>query len=117
MNSLCVVLRKPPYGSVDAAEAVRHALGGLTEDVEVKLLLVDGGVNVARKGQDTAGTAYASVEEGIRDCIGMGAEVFADALSLKLHVLSPDDVMNGVKIVDSLTISAIIRKSSQVMIF
>ncbi len=117
MHSLCVILRKSPYGSVDAAEAIRHALGGVTEEVEVKLLLVDGGVNAARKGQDTGSTAYASVEEGIRDCIDMGAEVFADALSLKLNTLSPDDVMDGVKIVDSLAISVIIRKSSQVMIF
>lgn len=117
MNSLCVMLRKPPYGSVDAAEAVRHALCGVTEDLEVKLLLVDGGVNAARKQQDTTGSGYASVEEGIRDCIDMGAEVFADALSLKLNALSPEDIMEGVQTVNSHAIAALIRESSQVMIF
>lgn len=117
MSSLCVVLRKPPYGSVEGAEAVRHALGGITEDLPVKMLLVDGGVNAARKGQDMSDTGYASLEEGIRDCIEMGAEVYADALSLKLHAMSPDDVIEGVLIVDSHAISAIIGESLQVMIF
>lgn len=117
MNSLCVMLRKPPYGSVDAAEAVRHVLGGVTEELPVKLLLVDGGVNAARKGQDTTGSGYASVEEGVRDCIDMGAEVFADALSLKLHALPPEDLTEGVQIIDSHAIAALIRESSPVMIF
>ena len=117
MSSLCVVLRRPPYGSVEAAEAVRHALGGITEDLPVKMLLIDGGVNAARKGQDMSDTGYASVEEGIRDCIDMGAEVYADALSLKLHSLSAGDVIESVQIIDSRAISAIIGESAHVMIF
>lgn len=117
VKSFGVLLRKPPYGSVEAAEAVRHALGGITEELEVKVILLDGGVNAARKNQDPAGTEYSSIEEGIRDCIDMGAEVFADELSLKQHALPTRDVIDGVQIADSQGIAAIIRGCSQVMIF
>jgi sulfur relay (sulfurtransferase) DsrF/TusC family protein len=50
MNSVCIILRKPPYGTVDAAEAVRHALGGVIEELAVRLILLDAGVH--------AGTEY-----------------------------------------------------------
>ena len=49
MGSVSIILRRPPYGSVDASEAIRHALGGIIEEMEVKLILVDGGVAAARK--------------------------------------------------------------------
>jgi len=32
MGSISIVLRKAPYGTTDAAEAIRHALGGATEE-------------------------------------------------------------------------------------
>ncbi len=52
MGSISIILRRPPYGTVDAPEAIRHALGGITEDMAVRLILVDGGVTAAKKGQD-----------------------------------------------------------------
>jgi sulfur relay (sulfurtransferase) DsrF/TusC family protein len=76
VNSISVILRRLPYGTVDASEAVRHALGGITEDMAVKLILVDGGVAVAKKGQNTNSTEYLNMESGIIDCIDMGAEVY-----------------------------------------
>lgn len=114
---ISIILRRPPYGTVDASEAIRHALGGVTEDVEVKLVLVDGGVNAARKGQDTSGTSYSSIEEGIRDCIDMGVEVYVDKASLKEEYIEPDRLIDGVKIVNSHEIAEIIKTSELTMIF
>jgi len=74
MGSISIILRRPPYGTVDASEAIRHSLCGLTEGMSVKLILVDGGVNTAKKGQNTASTEYLNMEAGIIDCIDMGAD-------------------------------------------
>lgn len=115
--NISIILRRPPYGTVDASEAIRHALGGVTEDVEVKLILVDGGANAARKGQDTSGTPYSSIEEGIRDCIDMGVEVYVDKASLKEEYVEPDKLVDGVKIVNSHEIAEIIKSSELTMIF
>ncbi len=114
---ISIILRRPPYGTVDASEAIRHALGGVTEDVEVRLVLVDGGLNAARKGQDTSGTPYSSIEEGIRDCIDMGVEVYVDKASLKEEYVEPDRLIDGVKIVNSHEIAEIIKSSELTMIF
>lgn len=117
MGSISIILRRPPYGSVDAPEAIRHALGGITEDMSVKLILVDGGVNAAKKGQDTSNTEYSSIESGIKDCIDMGVDVYADKTSIKDKHLEKDDIIDGVIIANSSEIAEIINESDTTMIF
>ncbi len=117
MGSIGIILRRPPYGTVDAPEAIRHALGGIIEDMAVKLILVDGGVNAAKKGQDTSNTEYSSIESGIRDCIDMGADVYADKTSIKEEHLENDDIIDGVIIANSSEIAEIINESDTTMIF
>jgi len=117
MESIGIILRRPPYGTVDAPEAIRHALGGITEDMSVRLILVDGGVNTARKDQDTSGTEYLSAEEGIRDCIDMGAVVYVDKASLKEESLEKDALIEGVVIATGSEIAGIIAETDTIMIF
>lgn len=117
MGSISIILRRPPYGSVDAPEAIRHALGGITEDMSVKLILVDGGINAAKKGHDISDTEYLSIESGIRDCIDMGVDVYADKTSLRDEHLEGDDIIEGVIVANSSEIAEIIKESDTTMIF
>ena len=117
MESIGIILRRPPYGTVDAPEAIRHALGGIVEDMSVRLILVDGGVNTARKNQNTSGTDYLSAEEGIRDCIDMGAMVYVDRASLKEESLENGDIIEGVVIATGSEIAGIIAETDTIMIF
>ena len=117
MDSISIILRRPPYGTVDTSEAVRHALGGITEDMAVKLILVDGGVNTAKKGQDTDSTEYLNMGSGIIDCIDMGAEVYVDKMSMEEERLKSNDLVEGVRILNSSEIADIISNSDTTMIF
>jgi predicted peroxiredoxin len=117
MASISIILRRPPYGTVDASEALRHALGGATNDMEVKLLLVDGGVHTARKDQDVSQTEYLNAGEGIQDCIDMGVAVYADGSSLKREQVDTDRLLDGVTISNGAEIADIISKTDTTMIF
>jgi sulfur relay (sulfurtransferase) DsrF/TusC family protein len=117
VNTISIILRRPPYGTTDASEAVRHALGGITDDMAVKLILVDGGVAVAKKGQNTDSTEYLNMESGIIDCIDMGAEVYADKMSVEEVCLEAKDLVEGVRISNSAEIADIISNSDTTMIF
>jgi len=117
MESLNIILRRPPYGTIDAPEAIRHALGGINDDMKVRLVLLDGGVNAARKAQDITGTEYLSAGEGIQDCIDMGVEVYADELSLKNERLNKDGIVEGVIISNSTEVAEIIKEDCTTMIF
>ena len=117
MENVCIVLRNAPYGTVIASEAVRHALGGVVEEIQTSLVLLDSGVHSARVRQVTDETEYQSVGEGIGDCIDMGVEVYADKGSLSEQGIEPEDLIEGIKVLDGPEIDGIIRDSTTTMIF
>jgi predicted peroxiredoxin len=118
MKSICIILRKLPYGTVLAAEAVRHALGGVVEEMEqVSLVLLDAGAYSIKKAQETSGTEYQSIGGGIDDCINMGVEVYADQNSIYEQGIKQDDLLEGVKTLGSQEIADIIKEAGTVMIF
>ncbi|HDH02264.1 MAG TPA: hypothetical protein ENH17_03940, partial [Nitrospirae bacterium] len=91
--------------------------GGVVEDIAVKLILVDGGVNAARRNQDTSGTEYMNAGEGIRDCIDMGVGVYADKLSLKDSDIEADEIEEGIIIASSSEIAELVKESDTTIIF
>lgn len=117
MGSISIILKRGPYGTVDASEALRHALGGVTNDMEVKLVLMGSGVHTARKGQDASETEYLNAGEGIQDCLDMGVAVYADEAALKKEQIAHDCLMTGVIIASGKEISEIIGKTDTTMIF
>jgi predicted peroxiredoxin len=117
MENVGIILRRPPYGSADASEAIRHALGGVTNDMNVRLILVDGGVHAAQKGQNISGTEYQSIEDEIKDCINMGVEVYADKISVREQHLEPSDMVDGVNVVNGTDIAELIKEARTTMIF
>lgn len=117
MGTISIILRKPPYGCVEAAEAIRHALGGIGEEMSVNLILVDGGVNAARRGQDPGDTGFLNAGEGITDCIDMGASVFADADSLVKERVESGELLEGATPINSGKIASLLKGSDTVMIF
>jgi sulfur relay (sulfurtransferase) DsrF/TusC family protein len=117
MGKIAMILRKPPYGDISAAEAVRHALGAMSGDIAASLILVDGGVQLARKGQDDTGTGFTNLEATLKDCAEMGVEVFADSLSLIEQDLKKEDIVKGVKVIDESAIAALLKQAGSTMIF
>ena len=85
--------------------------------MDVKLILVDGGAAAARKGHDVSGTEYSSIEEGIKDCIDMGALVYVDKASMKDHHIESGDIIEGVIIAGGSDIAERISESDVTMIF
>jgi sulfur relay (sulfurtransferase) DsrF/TusC family protein len=117
MGKIAMILRKPPYGDINAAEAVRHALGAVSGEADVSLILVDGGVQLARRGQDDAGTGFTNLEATLRDCAEMGVGVYADYLSLIEQGLKKEEIVEGVETTSESDIAAMLRNADTTMIF
>ncbi len=117
MADVAMVLKRSPYGDINAAEAVRHALGAASGELSVDLILVDGGVLIARRGQDDKGTGFTNLEGAIKDCVEMGVTVYADNASTKVHRLASDDLVEGVKSVRGEKIAELIKEAKATMIF
>lgn len=117
MGKIAMILKRSPYGDINAAEAVRHAMGGVAGELGIDLILVDSGVLLAKKGQDDTGTGFTNLEGALKDCIDMGVKVYADGASLKEQHLETADVVDGVKITDSRQIAGLLQAAETTMIF
>ena len=117
MANVAMILKRSPYGDINAAEAVRHALGAVSFEMSVDLILVDGGVLLARKGQDDTGTGFTNLESTLKDCIEMGVSVYADAASLKTQRVAANDMIENVKLVGPDQIAGLLKEAKSTMIF
>jgi sulfur relay (sulfurtransferase) DsrF/TusC family protein len=114
---LAVILKKPPYGEIHAAEAVRHALGAVGDDIEVSLLLVGGGVLLSKADQSEGQTGYTNLGEALKDLADMGGEILADKASLREYGLDAGDLIESVTIANSHAISEKIQDAEKSLIF
>ncbi len=117
MAAIAMILKRSPYGDINAAEAVRHALGAASGELSVDLILVDGGVLLAKKGQDDTGTGFTNLEGALKDCLEMGVAVYAAELSLKTQRVAQGDVVEGVKAVSGKELAGLIKEAKTTMIF
>ena len=117
MENIAMILKRSPYGDINAAEAVRHALGAVSFEMNVDLILVDGGVLLAKKGQDDTGTGFTNLENALKDSLDMGVGVYAEAVSLKKERVEPGDLVKGVKAVSGSEITGLVKKAKTTMIF
>lgn len=117
MKKIAIILGRPPYGQINAAEAVRHALGAAGGEMEVSLVLVDGGTLLARKGQEEAETGITNLGSALEDCLSMDIRVCAEKGSLRQERLEPGDLIDGVSVVGSMEVAEILRDADHTMVF
>ncbi len=117
MNKLAIILRKPPYGDINAAEAVRHALGAQSDEISTSLVMVDAGVLLAKKGHEMGESGFTNLGEVLKDCVEMGVGAYADKASLRQENLDAGEILNGIKIVNGSEISELIKEADKTMIF
>lgn len=116
MDNLLVILRKPPYGTVNASEAVRHAGGASGFDYKATLYLIDSGVYSAKKDQSVGDTGFSGVGESI-ELLADEMEIYANKASLDEYGLEADDLLECIKIDDGKVLKEALENSQSVMIF
>jgi sulfur relay (sulfurtransferase) DsrF/TusC family protein len=114
MDTVTIISRKPPYGLINAAEAVRHTLGA-GDDFRAILLLIDGGIYLAKKAQDMGETGFSNLEESLG--LVEDIEILVDKDSMISRGLKEEDFIEGVKVIGKDDIRNIIKKSHSTMIF
>jgi sulfur relay (sulfurtransferase) DsrF/TusC family protein len=116
MDSLLVILRKPPYGLINSAEAVRHAGAASGFDYKATLYLMDGGVLAAKKDQEAGETGFTGLGESL-ELLSAEMEIFACQNSLNECGLKEEDLIEGVRIDDGSVLDQSLKNAQSVMIF
>ncbi len=120
-RSLCILVSRAPYGTVAAAEAVRHINGALTEGYTVVVALVDDGVWLGRSGQQAGEHGFTSLSEALRASLhpasGPAPRVVVHRPSLEQRGLSPDGLVPGLDTVDDAGLAGVITSAQFLLRF
>ncbi len=118
-KQLAILVRQAPYTTIGAAEAVRHAGGALADGWDVRLLLVDDGVYLARDGQAAGETGYVALSGALSKAMAKGARVLLLDDSAKTRGVVPGqpDVLAGVQLIDACALAGQLAAAGTLMIY
>jgi len=117
MSSVVVVIQNAPYQPDNKAwHALRFAGAALTEDMQVRLHLLDDGVKVGLKNQQVPEAAV-NLQELLSELIDCGLEVRACGMSLNDCAMDEASMIEGIERGSMKALAAWVKASDQVMVF
>jgi sulfur relay (sulfurtransferase) DsrF/TusC family protein len=116
MDQILVISRKSPYGTTNAAEAVRHAGGASGFDFKAILYLMDSGVYAAKKEQDAGDSGFLGLGESL-ELLSDEMDIYVNKDSLNEYGLKEDDLVEGVNIDAGEVLKLALKDSQTVMIY
>ncbi|MBI2152252.1 MAG: DsrE family protein [Candidatus Rokubacteria bacterium] len=119
-KSLCVLVDRAPYGSIQPAEALRHALGALGKGWEVVLALTGDAVLTALPGQSPPADEWTCLGEAVAEFIRKGngrAAVLVDEGALEVRGLRASDFIQGTRASSLEEIAGALARCDRTLIF
>lgn len=120
-KSICILISQAPYGTVAAAEGVRHVNGALKEGFSVVAALVDDGVWLARPGQKPGQSGFTSLSDALsaslHPAFGPAPRVVLHRPSLETRGLTPAELIPSVELVDDAGLARAITSTQSLLRF
>lgn len=119
-GSLCVLVGHPPYGSLQPAEAIRHARGALGKGWQVVMAFLEDGVYTLLPGQSPPTGEWVCLSEAVAEFLGEGKErasVLVEARSLEARGLSAKDLIQGIRPASLVEIAELLARCDRNLIF
>ncbi len=120
-TDLCILIRHPPYGSIFAAEGIRHLIGAMANGLNVNTVLMDDGVWVARVGQNAGATGWTSLSEALANTFrladGPVPQVLAEEDALTRAGLRAEDLVPGVSVASPEAVAELVATARHLIIF
>ncbi len=123
MDTFCILFRKAPYGTIEAAEGLRHLIAA-ARMMAARAVLLDDGVYLAKRGQEPGDSGWINLsqtlENALADC---GADpscqlhVYVHEGSLKERNLDPAALVSGVELADDDQVATVIAEARRMLIF
>jgi sulfur relay (sulfurtransferase) DsrF/TusC family protein len=120
-ESLCILVRRAPYGTIHAAEAFRHLVGALNSGLTVTTILVDDGIYMAKTNQKTQTFGWTSLSESLSSFLNTAkakdTKVYVHDSSLKIRGIEKEDLIEGIELMDDKKLAELLSASHSVMLF
>lgn len=120
-DSVCIIIRKAPYGKIHATEAVRHINGALANGLETSVVLTGDGVYLARGNQEAGSAGWTSLSAALSQILvgktGEKAKFYVHQDSLRERRLDPRDLMKGFEVVPGKTMAELVAGCEKALLF
>lgn len=117
MSTVTVVIQNAPYKEDNKAwHALRFAGAALTEDMEVRVHLLDEGVKVGIKGHQIP-EGKVNLEELLSELIECGLEVRACGMAVDGCGITEEDLIDGIEKGSMKALASWVKTSDHVMTF
>lgn len=117
MSIVTIVIQNAPYQSDNKAwHALRFAGAALTEDMDVRVHLLDEGVKVGIRGHDVP-EGKVNIEELISELIECGLEVRACGMSVDDFGITQEELVDGIEKSSMKALASWVGSSDNVMTF
>ncbi|RLC62182.1 MAG: sulfurtransferase complex subunit TusC [Chloroflexi bacterium] len=117
-ETVAVLMRKAPYGSVYTAEGFRSMMGIGVFELDISVVFVDDGVYALAKGQNPAALDMKPLGEGFPMLPDFGVTKFyVHEGSLQERGLTQDDLVMNVEMVDDTGVAHVLRSCGVVLPF
>jgi tRNA 2-thiouridine synthesizing protein D len=117
MTTVTIVIQNSPYKENKKAwHALRFAGAALADDMSVRVHLLDGGVEVGRRGQQVPEGAV-NLEELLSELIDCGLEVSACGMALNDCAIDESAMLPGIECGSMKALASWVRNSDHVMVF
>lgn len=117
---LCLVLDHGPYGSINPAEAIRHAMGALGKGWGAVLAFMGDSVYTLLPGQSPPAGEWLSLSEAVAGFVKAGdgrSRVLADRPSLESRGLVGADLVPGARLASRDEIANATVECDRVLVF
>jgi tRNA 2-thiouridine synthesizing protein C len=117
-DTVAVLMRKAPYGSVYTAEGFRTIMGIAVFEMDIRVIFMDDGVYALVEGQNPAKLDMKPLGEGFPMLRDFDVERFyVHDESLAERGLTPDDLVMEVEVVSGAQIAKILETAGKVLPF
>jgi tRNA 2-thiouridine synthesizing protein C len=117
-NTVAILMRKAPYGSVYTAEGLRSMMGIGVFEMDINVLFVDDGVYALIKGQDPSALEMKPLGDAFSMLPEFGVtKFFVHEPSLQERGLAVDDLVMDVELVDDAKAAQLLESSGPVLPF
>lgn len=108
INSICVLIRKSPYGTEDAFAGLRLGLATIANGMETKVILMEDGVLCGKKNQKPQQIHMPSIIETINDLFTLEVKIYCVEDHLADRGIEKEDLIEELNFIPKKEISDII---------
>lgn len=97
MNSVCVLIRKAPYGTENSFAGLKLALATIANGIETRVVLLEDGVFNAVKHQDPEKIGMPSIVDTIFDLLSLDVHIYCIEEHLKARNIEKEQLIDELK--------------------